>query len=89
MKSYAISAKIRNLFKNIYNLASSSLLAHGELGELFKMMDESRHGDTGSPNAFLIFLERSMDGVKKMERKFITVHGQNICITCNSHMISI
>jgi hypothetical protein len=53
-------------------------LVNRETTEWFKATVGNRQGDSISPLAYIIYLERIMDGIQEIAKKAGIVHGRNI-----------
>jgi hypothetical protein len=79
LKLYAIDDKLIKLIQAIYNQAQSTVQINGKQSEWFRMTVGNRQGDPISPRAFIIVLERIMDGVKALqEERGVNIHGMPI-----------
>ena len=78
LRSYGVSLKLITLLRNIYKDAVAAVMVNGEVSDCFAITVGNRQGDPISPSAFIIFLERIMDAVKKLASKGIKIQGEEI-----------
>ena len=58
MKKYSISTNLIQVFKNLYNKATSAVFFNSSIGDWFRTTVGVRQGCLLSPTLFKIFLER-------------------------------
>ena len=80
LKSYGVNGKLIRVLRTLYEQATSTVTVNGRRSEWFKANVGTRQGDPISPRAFIILLERLMDGTKELPEKGVTIglHGQRV-----------
>ena len=78
MKKYSISTNLIQVFKNLYNKATSAVFFNSSIGDWFRTTVGVRQGCLLSPTVFTIFLERIMTDALENNEGTVSIRGRTI-----------
>ena len=63
LRSYGIGKKLTKILREVGERSQAAVMVGHDIGNWFQTSTGTRQGDPLSPNIFIIYLERMMDGI--------------------------
>ena len=73
-QSFGVDEKLTRMLKNCYDKSKSAVQIGSDIGEWFRTVVETRHGNLISPTTFIAYLERVMTALEEKETA-VSVNG--------------